>query len=747
MGSSTHSPSLTDRRTFLKGSAATAAGLIIGIYLPERGRARAESTPVASPVAGTADGVFAPNAFVRIAPDNTVTVIAKHVEWGQGIHTALAMMIAEELDADWAQMRVEPAPANVELYANLVFGFQGTAGSNGVRNSYEQYRQAGAIGRAMLVAAAAEAWSAPAAEITVQQGVVQHSGSGQLATFGELAEAAARQPVPTPDDVTLKDPAQFRLIGAEGIHRLDTPAKIDGTARFAIDIDLPGMLTAVVARSPRFGGTLGGFDATAALAVPGVRHVVAIPTGVAVVADTFWAAQQGRKVLTVGWDDTAAETRGTPDLLAEYRELLDQPGDVARRDGDVEQALAVAARTITADFEYPYLAHVPMEPVAAVVRLSPDGCEMWTGDGSVQFNQESAAALLGLPLEQVVVTSVYGGGSFGRKDNTTIEAVEIARAIDGAAPVKLIWTREDDLQHSFYRPMYLHRVTVGLDDAGNIIAWQHRIVGQSIFPWEPINGVDFVSVDGAANTPYDIPNILVDLHTTENGVPINTLRGTAATHTAYSVETVLDDIARETGRDPLALRQTLLARDPNQKAIDVLSIADADRATTFAQPPRQLRTLEMAAERAGWGTPMPAGRSRGLAVHYGFLSSAAIVAEVTANADDTFRVDRVVCAIDCGVAVNPDIVRSQLEGSVAWGLGGMLYGAITLDDGVVEQSNFDDYRVLRMNEMPRVEVHIVPSLEPATGAGQPGVAPIAPAVANALFAATGQRVRSLPFYR
>jgi len=343
------------------------------------------------------------------------------------------------------------------------------------------------------------------------------------------------------------------------------------------------------------------------------------------------------------------------------------------------------------------------------------------------------------------VNSVYAGGAFGRKDGTHSEAVHIAKAIGGSAPVKLIWTREDDLQHSFYRPMYIHRMTVGLDGAGNITAWHHRIVGQSIFPWEPVNGVDFVSVDGAANIPYDIPNILVDLHTTETGVPINTLRGTAGAHTAYSVETMLDDVAAKTGRDPLELRRTLMARDPNTKDIDILSIAEADRPTVFAEYPRQLRTLELAAERAGWGTRLGRGRGRGLAVHYGFLTSVAMVAEVTARNDETFHVDRVVCAVDCGVAVNPDIVRSQIEGSVAWGLSILLHGAITLDEGVVEQSNFHDYRVVRMDQMPHVEVHIVPSEAPPTGVGQVGVATVAPAVANALFAATGQRVRRLPF--
>ncbi len=744
MPTSTLPASRVNRRSLLRATAA--AGLLIGLRLPERGRARAqtEATPGASPIATSETRLLVPNAFLRIAPDDTVTIISKHVEWGQGIYTTLAMMIAEELDADWAQVRVEPAPADAELYVNLVFGFQGTAGSNGVRNSWEQYRQAGATGRAMLVAAAAEDWNVSSSEITVVRGVVLHGGTGRRATFGELAQAAAMQAVP--EQVTLKDPAQFGLIGSEGIHRLDSAPKIDGSAEFAIDITLPGMLTAVVARSPRFGGTVRDVDATGAMAVPGVRHVVEIPTGVAVVADTFPAALQGREALRIEWDDTAAETRSTSDLLAEYRALLDQPGDVARRDGDVEQALAGAARTITTDFEYPYLAHAPLEPSASVARILPNGCEMWTGDGNTQFSQEGAAEFLGLALEQVIVHSVYAGGNFGRS-NSPVEAVEIARAIDGVAPVKLIWTRADDFRHGTYRPMYLHRVTVGLDDAGNISAWHHRIVGQSIFPWEPVNGVDFVSVDGAANTPYDIPNILVDLITTETGVLPNTLRGTSATHTAYSVETVLDDIAHETGRDPLELRQALLARDPNQKAIDVLSIIDTDRPATFAQFPRQLRTLELAAERAGWGPPLPAGQGRGLAVHYGFHSSVAMVADVTTHADGTFHVDRVVCAIDCGIAVNPDIVRSQVEGSIAWGLGTMRYGAITLDEGVIEQTSFDDHRVLRMDEMPRVEVHIVPSNEAPTGAGQIAVATVAPAVANALFAATGRRVRTLPFTR
>ncbi|AXB41547.1 xanthine dehydrogenase family protein molybdopterin-binding subunit [Amycolatopsis albispora] len=719
------SPARVGRRTVLKGAA---AGLVIGLYVPHRAEGRT----------ARAKEPFAPNAFLRISPDNEVTIIAKHVEWGQGIHTTLAMMIAEELDASWAQVRVRPAPADPAHYANLIFEMQHTAGSNSVRNSWEQYRRAGATGRAMLVSAAAARWRVPVGEIAVRDGIVRRERSSRRATFGDLATAAAAQPVP--DNVPLKDIGQFRLIGTSGVRRLDTPSKIDASARFAIDVAVPGMLTALVARSPRFGGTVSSVNRD----IPGVRHVVEIPTGVAVVADSFWAAKQARDRLDVSWDDSAAETRSTAELVAEYRALLDQRGDIARSDGAIDNALANAARTITADFEYPYLAHAPLEPAAVVVRTSGDGCEIWTGDGSVQGAQEGAAELLGLGPDRVAINSVYAGGSFGRKDGTTNEAVEIARAIGGNTPVKLLWTREDDLRHSFYRPMYVHRVTVGLDDANAITAWRHTIVGQSIFPWEPVNGVDWVSVDGAANIPYDIPNILVDLHTTEVGVPINTLRGTAGAHTAYSVETMLDDVAAETGRDPLALRQELMARDPHLKDIDILSIAEADRPTVFAEYPRQLKTLELAAERAGWGTSGTKS-GRGLAVHYGFLTSVAMVAEVTVRGDRTFRVDRVVCAVDCGVAVNPDIVRGQIEGSVAWGLSIMLHGAITLDRGVVQQSNFDDYAVLRMDQMPRVEVHIVPSEAPPTGVGQVAVATVAPAVANALFAATGQRVRRLPF--
>jgi isoquinoline 1-oxidoreductase beta subunit len=732
---------ITTRRNLLKAVAVAAAGLIVAFHVPERGPAR-------SAALAAADGdELAPNAFLRIAPDNTVTVISKHTEWGMGIFTGLATIIAEELDADWSQMRVEAAPANAALYANLMGGSQSTGGTTSIYNSYEQYRQAGATARTMLVAAAAEAWNVSASEVTIAKGVVAHRATGNSASFGDLAAAASQ--ISPPDAAPLKDPATFTLIGSENLRRLDNQPKISGAAEFAIDLDLPGMLTAVVARPPRFGATVKAFDATTALAIPGVRHVTQIPSGVAVVADTFWAAERGREALQVEWDETNAEMRGSAELLADFRALLEQPGAVARRDGDVARALAGAARTMTETFAFPYLAHAPMEPLSVVVRLTPGACEIWTGAGDVQAAQESAAAILALPPEQVAINTVYAGGSFGRRAGTSAEAVEIAKAIGGSAPVKLLWTRQDDIRGGEYRPMSVHKVTVGLDGDGNISAWHHRLAAQSQGSVFMLNGVDMLAVLGIANTPYDIPNIQVELYTPYAGVTVRPWRGTHDTMAAYAVETMLDDIAHETGRDPYELRRALLAKDPSRKQILEPSfdeLPDMLHRFIFAPHPRQLRTLELAAEKAGWETPLPSGRGRGLAVHHSYASTIAHVVEVTTTADGAFTIDRVVCAVDCGLAINPDIIRSQMEGAIAYGLSALLHGAITLDKGIVEQSTFGDYPVLRMSEMPAVEVHIVPSHEAPTGVGEPGVPPIGAAVANALFAATGQRVRSLPFF-
>jgi isoquinoline 1-oxidoreductase beta subunit len=703
-----------DRRQFLKAGSSTAAGLVLGFWLPQRGGRFAKAQ------AGEEQHAFAPNAFVRVAPDDVVTVISKHCEAGQGIHTGLATILAEELDADWAQVRVEPAPADQTLYKNLQFGSQTTGGSNSIPNSWEQYRRAGATARAMLISAAAKKWNVPKIELLADRGIIKHELSSRQATFGELAEAAALLPVPA--GVTLKNPKNFKLIGAVRLPRIDCKAKTLGTAVFASDFSLPGMLTAVIARPPRFGAVVRGFDPTAAKTVPGVTDVVQTPTGVAVVAKSFSAARRGRNLLHIDWDESNAETRGTPELISEYRALLSQPGAIARRDGDCALAFSRAARTLTADFEYPYLAHAPMEPLSAVVRLSANRCDIWTGDWDISGVQDDSVRISGLKQEQILIHSLYGGGSFGRRGGDASQAVEIAKAIGGRAPVKLLWTREEDIRVDAYRPMYLHRLTAGLDEQGNLIAWQHRIVGQSVLGDDPgfiIDGIDITSVAGASNIPYDIPNIIVDLHTTRSGIPVDQWRSVGDSHTAFSVETFLDDVAHAVGKDPYQ----------------------------FPKFPRDRQVMQLAAEKAGWGTPLAPGRGRGLAVHYSFHASLAYVAEVTVSADGSVKVDRVVCAVDCGIAINPDVIRAQVEGGVAFGLGAILYSTISLKQGRVEQSNFNDYRVLRMSSMPTVEVYIVNSEEPPSGIGEPTVPPIGPAVSNAIFAATGTRVRTLPLSR
>jgi isoquinoline 1-oxidoreductase beta subunit len=728
-----------DRRQFLKASSSTAAGLVLGFWLPQLSGRFAEAQN------GVEQQTFAPNAFVRVANDNIVTVIAKHSEAGQGIHTGLATILADELDADWAQVRVDPAPADQTLYKNLQFGSQATGGSNSIANSWEQYRHAGATARAMLMSAAAKKWNVTESELLADRGTIRHELSSRQATFGELAQAAASLPVPA--HVTLKDPKNFGLIGRIQLPRVDRKPKSLGTAVFASDFSLPGMLTALIARAPRFGAQVRKFDSTAAKAVAGVIDVVQISTGVAVVASSFSAARRGRDLLHIDWDESKVETRGTPQLVAEYRALLAQPGAIARRDGNCAQALARASRTLTADFEYPYLAHAPMEPLSAVVRLSDHQCDIWTGDWSISGVQDNAVRITGLKQEQILIHSVYGGGSFGRRGDDASQAVEIAKAIGGHAPVKLLWTREEDIQTGPFRPMYLHRLTAGLDEQRNLIAWQHRIVGQSLLSDDPefiVAGVDITSVAGASNIPYDIPNILVDLHTPAPAIPVVEWRSAGDSHTAFSVETFLDDVAHAAGRDPYQFRLELLARDPRSKAILQLTAPAPMLSSLFAKFPRDRRVMQLAAEKSGWGTPLAPGRGRGLAVHYSFHSSLAYVAEVTVASDGSVKVDRVVCAIDCGIAINPDVVRAQVEGGVAFGLGAILYSTVTLKGGRVEQSNFNDYRVLRMNEMPRVEVYIVESMEAPSGIGEPTVPPIGPAVSNAIFAATGKRVRTLP---
>jgi isoquinoline 1-oxidoreductase beta subunit len=722
-------PRQPTRRAFLQGAGtATAVALTIGFEWAASAR-RALATP--APAAGAP---FAPNAFVRIGADNSVTVIAKHVELGQGAYTGIATVLAEELDADWSLVRVESAPADAKRYANLVFGtLQGTGGSSAMANSWAQLREAGGKARAMLLSAAAAAWHVPVAELTAQKSVVYHAASKRQASFGSLVAKASALAVP--ETVALKDPKDFKLIGQQ-LPRVDVAAKVDGSAQFTLDFTLPGMLVALLKRPPLFGATVSSFDATAASAIPGVVKVLQVPGGIVVVAKNFWAAKQGRDALRVQWDDTHAEKRSSAALMDEYRQLADKPALTARKQGDSAQAIGNAAHKLSASFEFPYLAHAPMEPLDAVVKLTASSCEIWAGDQFQTVDQMNAAKTAGLNPQQVSIHTLFAGGSFGRRANLSsdyiVEAVSIAKAYgaDGT-PIKLQWTREDDLHGGLYRPMYFHKLEAGLSDKGELTGWRHVIVGQSIMAdtmFAPImikDGIDSTSVEGAATIAYDIPNITVELSTTKNGVPVLWWRVVGSSHTAFAVEAFIDEVAHAAGADPFTFRRKLLEHEPRMKAV-----------------------LELAAEKAGWGSgPLPKGKGRGIAVAQAFSTYVAQVAEVSVDESGHVKVDRVVCAVDCGTPINPDIIAAQMEGGIGFALGAVLYGAITLKDGRIEQDNFNSYRVLRMNEMPKVEVHIVPSTLPPTGVGEPGVAPLGPAVANAIFAATGQRIHVLPFPR
>jgi isoquinoline 1-oxidoreductase beta subunit len=719
------------RRVFLKATAAAGTGLTLGIFTAEAAAQAAKGAKA------TTSATFAPNAFLRIGADNTVTVIVKHVELGQGTYTGLPMLIADELDAAWSQVRVEGAPADAKRYNNLMWGeAQGTGGSTAMANSFDQYRQAGAAARAMLIAAAAERWKVASESITVRNGVVAHAG-GRKATFGELAAAAAKQPVPA--SPKLKDAKDFVYIG-KGAPRTDSKAKSTGTAVFTQDVKLPGMLTALVAHPPRFGAKVKSFDPASVQGVPGVRYVVQIPSGVAVVATNFWTAKKGRDALKTDWDDASGFKYSSSDILAEFKRLAGTAGAVARNDGDAAAALAKAARKLEAAYEFPYLAHAAMEPMNCVVRLDADRCEVWNGEQFQTGDQAAIASTVGLKPEQVTIHQLFAGGSFGRRASSQsdylVEAASIAKALAAQGqpgiPVKLVWTREDDMRAGYFRPAYYHALEASLDAAGNVVAWQHRIVGQSILAGTAFesmmvkNGIDATSVEGASTLPYAIANLHVDLHSPQVAVPVLWWRSVGSTHTAYSTETFIDELAVAAGKDPVEFRKALLAKRP-----------------------KHLSVLEVAAEKSGWRQPLAAGkpgekRARGIAVHESFNTAVAQVAEVTVRSDNTFSVDRVVCAVHCGLAVNPDNVRAQMEGGIGFGLSAALYGAITIRDGAVEQSNFNDYPVLRIDAMPAIDVHIVPSADKPTGVGEPGVPPIAPAVANALAAATGKRLRKLP---
>ncbi len=706
------------RRAFLKSTAALGGGLVIGFYLPGGGGRNALAQ-------APQKMVFPPNAFLRIAKDNTVTVVVKHLEFGQGVQTSLPMLICEELECDWTKVKTELAPAN-PVYGNILWGgVQGTGGSSSVANSFDQLRMVGAQARTMLIQAAATQWKAKPADLRAEKGFVLGPG-GKKAAFGSLAEVAMKLPIP--EGVKLKDPKDWKLIG-KPTKRLDAAEKVDGKTIFGIDVKRPNLHTAVVQHPPVFGAQVKSFNAEKVKAVPGVTHVIEITNGVAVVAKSYWAAKTGREALEVDWEVPAtAAALSTEKLRAEYAEMARKPGGAVAKKATNPEAIKGAAKTITAEFEFPFLAHAPMEPLNCTVELRAGGAEIWAGTQMPGIDQAAAARVLELKPQQVKVNTVNAGGGFGRRANPNsdwiVDACEIAKA--AKVPVKLVWSREDDIRGGYYRPMYLHRAEVGLDAQGNVVGWNHAIVGQSILTGTPFeafavkDGVDGTSVEGTSDTHYDIPNLNVVLHTTKLAIPPLWWRSVGHTHTGFVMETLIDEIAAAAKQDPVALRRKLLAKHP-----------------------RFLKVLDLAVEKSGWGSPLPAGRARGVAIVESFGTVCAHVAEVSLE-NGAPKVHRVTAAIDCGLAVNPLTIEAQVQSAIAYGLGAALYGELTLKDGKVEQSNFHDYQVLRMSDMPQVAVHIVPGGEKPTGVGEPGTPPIAPAVANALAALTGKRARVLP---
>ncbi|HET8924330.1 MAG TPA: xanthine dehydrogenase family protein molybdopterin-binding subunit [Candidatus Acidoferrum sp.] len=700
------------RREFLKKSAAGGTALVIGFYLPSKLEALAAAPP-SEPVSL--------NAWVRIAPDDNVTILIDKSEMGQGVVTSLSMLLAEELELDWKKVKAEFAPAAPQ-YFNPLFGLQGTGGSTSVRASWGPLAKAGAAAREMLIAAAAKQWYVEPSACHAENGAVVHNATGKRLSYGSLAEEAARLPVPA--NPALKDPKNYKFIG-KPTKRLDTPEKINGKAGFGIDVRLPNIQHAVVARCLIFGGKIKSFDATKAKSVRGVKQVVQISSGIAVVADNTWSAMEGRRALQIEWDEGPNAAVSSESIRKLYLERAEQPGAIARKDGDVETALAGTAKKVEAVYEVPFLAHATMEPMNCAADVRADGCDIYGPTQFQTFVQMTGAKITGLKPEQVRVHTTYLGGGFGRRaeQDFIAEAVEVSKAV--AAPVQVTWSREDDVQHDFYRPAVYCKLVAGLDSNGWPVAWKSRIVSPSImsrfFPGSVKNGIDDSSVEGQANSKYAISNFLVEYVLTETGVPVGFWRSVGNSQNGFITECFIEELAKAAGKDPFEFRRKLLANAP-----------------------RHLGVLELAASKAGWGQSLPAGRTRGIAVVESFGSYVAEVAEVSFNKSSGVKVHRVVCAVDCGRYVNPETVAAQMEGGIVYGLTAALKGKITIAKGRVQQSNFHDYEMLRLNEMPKVEVHIVPSNEAPGGCGEPGTPPIAPAVCNAIFAATGKPIRRLP---
>ena len=714
----------TTRRGFILGAVTTTAGLSIGYRMARD--AQAEDTPAAAPVTGHPF-----QSYVAIAGDGSVTITSSQFEMGQGAYFGIATLVNEELGADWAQISVEGGSSNVAAYGNLAWGgaAQGTGGSTSMASSWERYRKAGAAMRMMLVGAAAREWKVSAGEVKVEMGKLIHA-SGKTATYGDMA--AKTDGLELPAEIPLKPRDQWTQIGNADLKRFDSKPKTNGTLPYTIDVKLPNMVTAAMIHPPKFGATVKSLDANKAKSLKGVVDVVQIARGVAVVAENMWIAIKGRDLVTIEWDESKAEQRSSTEILASYQEAAKQPPvAIARNDGDVTAGFSGASKVLEATYTFPYLAHAALEPLNAVAMMKDGVVEIWGGHQMPDLYQYMASLVAGVRPDKVKLHVMRSGGGFGRRAvfdaDVIAEAVEVAKALGWSRPVKVQWTRENDMRGGRYRPAYVHAMKAGLDKEGNLIAWQNHIVGQSIMGGTPFegmtvrNGVDFTSVEGAANLPYAIPNLNIGLTTTKTGVPVLWWRAVGSTHTAYAVESFLDEVAEAAGKDPVEFRLALLKDQPRHAA-----------------------ALKLAAEKADWVTPPASGRFRGIAVAESFSTVVAQVVEVSMPSAGSVKVEKVVCAVDCGTAINPDQVVAQMQGGIGFGLSSILAEEITLTGGIVDQSNYDTYLPLRIDQMPQIEVHIVASEAAPSGAGEPGVPPVGPALANAVYQATKKRVRTLP---
>jgi isoquinoline 1-oxidoreductase beta subunit len=725
-----HSSGIT-RRTFLKftatASVTAGGGLLLGFCIPAVSQGQAGKSVIGGDgIEVPQSGGFAPNAFVQIDQSGKVTLVMPKVEMGQGVYTSIPMLIAEELEVSLDSVTLDHAPPNEKLFMDPLLGGQLTGGSTSIRYAWEPMRRAGATARTMLLAAAAQQWQVDPASCHAERGEVVHAESGRRAGYGQLTAAAAKRPVP--QNVTLKNPKDFKLIGTP-VKRLDSPEKVDGTAQFGLDVRAPGMVYAAIANCPVLGGTLASVDDTNAKKIPGVRQVVKVDNAVAVIGDHTWAAKRGVAALDIQWNEGAGANLSTKQIVDDLASAAQRDGAVAHEEGDVGKAFGDAKTRVDAVYQQPFLAHATMEPVNCTMHVRPDGCEIWIGTQVPTRVVDTAAQVTGLPADRIVVHNHLLGGGFGRRLETDMvrQAAKVAKQV--AAPVKVVWTREEDIQHDMYRPYYYDRISAGLDANGKPAAWQHRIVGSSIIarfaPPAFQHGVDPDAVEVAADLPYDLPNQLVDYVRVEpHDVPTAFWRGVGATRGTFVVESFMDELAAQAKTDPVKYRRDLLGKTP-----------------------RALNVLDVATKAAGWGNAVPKGQGRGVSVMHAFGSFFAMVADVTVDQGGEVSVNRVVCAVDCGMAVNPNTIEAQVQGGIIFGITAALYSEITIKDGRVEQNNFTDYRILRIHETPSIEVHIVKSAEAPGGIGEPGTAALAPALTNAIYAATGKRLRHLPVGR